>query len=147
MLTVPSVHSLTRRSLAAVQARPNLDFVQCDLFSRDAAAALAACRADAAACVAVGMHLCGALSPRLLTLAARSPAVDAVVVCPCCLKGSLKEHVRAEARRDGREHYAVLVDTLASLARDECGDGGGRVSVEWDGEMLSPRNALVSLCA
>ena len=40
------------------------------------------------ATIAIGMHLCGALSPRLLALASHIDSIDAVAVVPCCLKGT-----------------------------------------------------------
>ena len=111
------------------------------------------------------------MAPRLLTLSARCRAIDAAVVCPCCLKGSLKEEVRREAARAGgdavvAQHYPLLMHKLADLVREEGADGGvqekgtdGRgleegadadggggvmsVSLSWDAEMLSPKNGFV----
>ena len=90
--------------LSHVQAQDNLEFVQLDLFSHEAAAILhelaaappvaadapAVTRATAegrGVAVAVGMHLCGALAPRLVSLAARLDRIAAFSICPCCLKG------------------------------------------------------------
>ena len=156
--------------LGHCRAVDNLRFEQVDLFARDAADALTACARGGRGCIAIGMHLCGALAPRLLTLAARCQAVDAAVVCPCCLKGSLKEEVRREAARAGgdavAQHYPVLMQKLAELVQEEGADadgsdpspnglvleeggdedGGGRVmsvSLAWDAEMLSPKNGFV----
>lgn len=38
----------------------------------------------------VGMHLCGALSPRLIDLVVAVESIDAMVLCPCCLKVDLR---------------------------------------------------------
>jgi hypothetical protein len=42
--------------------------------------------------LAFGMHLCGALSPRLLSLGAHLECISAFSVCPCCIKGSLGDY-------------------------------------------------------
>lgn len=45
------------------------------------------------------MHLCGALSPRFISLAANLERVDAFMLCPCCLKGSLGHMVKRNAKQ------------------------------------------------
>mmetsp|Transcript_10353 Transcript_10353/g.30894 ORF Transcript_10353/g.30894 Transcript_10353/m.30894 type:complete len:156 (+) Transcript_10353:238-705(+) len=55
--------------LSHLRARPNLSFRHVDLFSADTPAVLREEAAGASYVVAVGMHLCGALSPRLIDLA------------------------------------------------------------------------------
>ena len=99
------------------------------------------------------MHLCGALSPRLLTLCLRTAEVDAALLCPCCLKG--KEEVRRGTAYDPARYYTILLEHSSALARDEAGDGDAagshreereqsvRVSVAWDTQMLSPKNGFV----
>ena len=54
--------------------------------------------------------------------------------------------MRREAAYDEGQHYVVLLERLAALARDEAGHGtgsGGGVSVAVDGAMLSPKNGFV----
>lgn len=130
--------------LRHVAARPNVSFVQIDLFSAEAEGALSRAAAGGGACVAIGTHLCGALSPRLIDLSLRLAAINALVLSPCCLRGSLGAKVTRTARaaataptpalhiaetavrrtRDGGhqgEAYVVLVAVLAALCRDELG--------------------------
>ncbi len=139
--------------MAHVARRPTMSFVQLDLFAADAlgkieaavaaaapndaaigddaAAAVGTTTAAAAAAastrprcvIAVGTHLCGSLSPRLIDVALRLPAVDALVLSPCCLRGALGAQIKSEARRgwpgvhDGAYH--LLAATLAALCRAE----------------------------
>ena len=138
--------------LSHVCHRPNLQFVELDLFSREAGSVLRALGAGARAgdddaergcCIAVGMHLCGALSPRLLALASHVDSIDAFAVCPCCLKGSIGDHVKRVARSSGVPNYDVLLETLRALCERELEDRGV-VWVERDVEMITPRDGLVS---
>ena len=66
-----------------------------------------------------GMHLCGALSPRLIALASSIERVDAFAVCPCCIKGSLGHLVKRTARQLGRSNYEVLVEALGDMCARE----------------------------
>ena len=87
----------------------------------------------------------------------RSEAIDGLVLCPCCLKGSLKEEVRRRTAYDPGQYYAALLEHLSALARDEAGDSdaagshreereqGVRVSIAWDAQMLSPKNGFVRM--
>jgi hypothetical protein len=98
--------------LSHVAARPNLTFEPLDLFSDDApfvverlaragpttSTAEVFSSTGKGGCVVMGMHLCGALSPRLATVCCRLPCVDALIVCPCCLKGGLGGFVQREAK-------------------------------------------------
>ena len=63
--------------LAHVSERANLDFIELDLFAKNAAAVLSDASAGAGTCVVLGVHLCGALSPRLITLCAHVDGIDA----------------------------------------------------------------------
>jgi tRNA pseudouridine(38-40) synthase len=158
--------------LTHVAARANLRFVELDLFSPEAAALLheladgdadggsspsalasAPALADASApasasafraTIAMGMHLCGALSPRLLALAAHLDAIDAVAICPCCLKGSLGDYVKKQSRAAKRDNYDVLLDTLQSLLERDLGPRGRALDVRRDSSLLSPRNGFIS---
>ena len=133
--------------LAHVAARPQMSFAQLDLFSAEALGVLDA--AAAATCarhtVAIGTHLCGALSPRLLDLAIRAQAIHALVLSPCCLRGALGAGVAraAKAAWPGCENgpYHVLVATLAALGQSEAHQAS--VAVEYDDAVLSPKNAFV----
>ena len=157
--------------LTHVARQGNLAFVEADLFSREAGALLhelATRRAapnallgepdgtlpppgeddaiDApgfSATVVIGMHLCGALSPRLLALCAQLDAVDAVAVCPCCLKGSLGDYVKKSSKAEGRSSYDVLLETLHFITSREL-DTRGEACIRWNPDMLSPRNGFVS---
>ena len=87
-----------RMDLSHVAKRPNLRFAQVDLFASSAVGILEAESRGCERVIAVGMHLCGALSPRLVALFAHVEAIDGVVLCPCCLKGSLGSAVKEEAK-------------------------------------------------
>jgi len=93
--------------------------------------------------LAFGMHLCGALSPRLLSLGAHLECISAFSVCPCCIKGSLGDYVKRTARAAQRPNYDTLLETLHTLCERELG-GRGDVVVRRDQLMLSPRNGFIS---
>lgn len=151
--------------LGHVARRPNLRFEQLDLFGSAARAALDAAAQGGACCVAIGTHLCGALSPRLLDLARRVPRIDGLVLSPCCLRGALGAKIGKAGRARRVDPYRLLVDVLAALAvddeaqlahgsqslgRGEDGDGGDAarppsVSVVWDAAVLSPKHAFIIL--
>ena len=102
-LTSAATHTRLRpttpvQDLAHVAALPRLSFTQLDIFSPDAAQTLEAAASGAAVCVAVGTHLCGALSPRLVDLFCSTKRIDALVLVPCCLKGKLGSDVMRAAR-------------------------------------------------
>ena len=128
--------------LTHVSERPNLDFIELDLFAKNAAAVLSDASAGAGTCVVLGVHLCGALSPRLITLCAHVDGIDAFGVSPCCIKGTLGEHVKRSAKELGRPNYDVILETLAEMADREL-DGRGGVQLRRDDDMLSPRNGFV----
>lgn len=155
----------TEMDLCHVAGRRGLSFEPLDLFSSRAASQLRRLARAAAAdgmplCVAVGMHLCGQLAPRLLSLAAAVPEIAAVAVCPCCLKGSLGQEVKRRARLSGEAHGRVLVEALAehagreaaaaalaasTMCRSSSTSAEARVDVRFDDAMLSPRNGFVSV--
>ena len=120
------------------------------------------------AVVAIGTHLCGALSPRLIDVTLRLPAIHALILSPCCLKGSLGASIARVAKEAKPEvvdgPYHLLVASLAELTRGEmrrnaassadevqcepCEEGeedggGGSVTIEYDAEVLSPKNAFI----
>ena len=142
-----------------VAAQPNLHFSELDIFSRDAAAAMHELAGagtardddrpqggvvdDGEVCIAVGMHLCGALSPRLIALCAHLESVRAFALSPCCIKGSLGDLVKRASRSSGRDNYQVLLETLEALCVSEV-NGRAAVSLRRDEQMASPRNGFVS---
>ena len=105
--------------LSHVAARPNLTFQQLDLFDPSAKRTVQAIAAQSAACIAIGTHLCGALSPRLIDIAASVREIDGLVLSPCCLKGALGSQITKQAKRRGVQPYPLAVSTLAELCRRE----------------------------
>ncbi|KAL1521126.1 hypothetical protein AB1Y20_022680 [Prymnesium parvum] len=144
---------------------PRLDFVLLDLFSREAPAILHERLEGSTVGVAVGTHLCGALSSRFISLAASLEGIDAFTLCPCCLKGSLGHQVKRRAKQLGRSNYDVLVESLAEVCVHElqtavCDDVAARswkrerwhalenrdvLRLSSDPEMLSPKNSFISI--
>ena len=90
--------------LAHVAARPNMCFTQLDLFSAAALRQLADAAATARprAAVAIGTHLCGAMSPRLIDLALRLPAAG------LALGGAFAAYTRGS----DEEYRSVAEDSL-----------------------------------
>lgn len=76
-------------------------------------------KASRGARVLVGTHLCGALSPRLIDLAFGVREMDAMILCPCCIKGRLGTDCRVEAKRRRCDPYVVLCETLRAFCRRE----------------------------
>lgn len=107
--------------LAHVAARRTLAFRQLDLFAADACNALrdAAEAEGARVAIAIGTHLCGALSPRLLDLALRVPSIHGLVLSPCCLRGALGAKIGKAGKMRKLDPYVILVDTLAALCREQ----------------------------
>ena len=117
----------------------------------------------AAVCIAVGMHLCGPLSPRLIDVAFAVDAIDALLLYPCCLKGGHGKAVALSAKERGCDPYALLIETLRAICEREIAgerapgapgapdddEGAGappsRLQVVLDTEMLSPRNVFLAL--
>jgi hypothetical protein len=69
--------------------------------------------------VLLGMHLCGALSPRLIDLAFGLDDVDGLVLCPCCVKGGLGGACRRAAKARKVSPYVVLCETLRRVCEEE----------------------------
>lgn len=130
--------------LSHVAALHNVRFVELDIFSREAEPTLRGAVARASTCVvAVGMHLCGNLSPRLAVLAGRLSFVHGLVLCPCCIKGSLGEVVKRRARVEKRPNYDVLAEMLSAVCQSEF-PADALVCLDEDHSMLSPRNSLIT---
>ena len=62
----------------------------------------------------VGVHLCGQLSPRAVELFAAAPALDALLLVPCCLDKRFDATLKVEARA-ARDPYDAKVEQLAAL--------------------------------
>ena len=172
--------------LSHVREVPNLRFRHVDLFGEsvveavleECAEADAEAKAEAEATaeaeaerkasrgarVLVGTHLCGALSPRLIDLAFGVREMDAMILCPCCIKGRLGTDCRVEAKRRGCDPYVVLCETLRAFCRRELrrveaeeaeGDKNravgyeaptrGVVLAEADPGVLSPVNCFITV--
>ena len=108
----------------------------------------------------------------MASFGARLEALSAVTVCPCCIKGSLGDHVKRTARASGRPNYDLLLETLLKLGEREVAEAaeaqvigaadGARdalsaqsygqaqshasFSLRRDAMMVSPRNGFVSIC-
>lgn len=104
-----------------VDVVPNLRFVAADIMHGSFAATLASelCSAapctQAHLCVAVGMHLCGALSPRAIDLYASLEGIDALVLVPCCLDKRFDGQLKLEARQLRIDPYEAKVRQLRGL--------------------------------
>ena len=130
--------------LSHVAARPNLAFLRADLYAASTVAAIAAEARAARACVVTGMHLCGALSPKLIDIAVAVEDVDALVLCPCCLKGAHGAAVARAAEERGTDAYDTLMETLQAICeREVAGVPGVSLRVVRDEHMISPRNCFL----
>ena len=149
--------------LAHVAVRPNVSFTQLDLFAAPAVDQLHAAAAATSArhVIAIGTHLCGALSPRLVDIAIRAPIIDALILSPCCLRGALGATVARTAKSGWPgapdAPYRLLVETLATLCRSQVEANAkgiatsdiseptkdAVVEVVYDEEVLSPKNAFI----
>ena len=126
--------------LSHVAGRENVRFWHCDLFGDSAVRAIRETietenREDADFSlkknaipptpprrrfrVLLGMHLCGALSPRLIDLAFGLDDVDGLVLCPCCVKGGLGGACRRAAKARKVSPYVVLCETLRRVCEEE----------------------------
>lgn len=122
--------------LSHVAGRENVRFWHCDLFGDSAVRAIRETietenREDAETSlftktpprrrfrVLLGMHLCGALSPRLIDLAFGLDDVDGLVLCPCCVKGGLGGACRRAAKARMVSPYVVLCETLRRVCEEE----------------------------
>ena len=166
--------------LSHVAAKGNVRFAHCDLYGDSAVRAIREtiededreddARDDVAEDekkktphprrfrVLLGMHLCGALSPRLIDLAFGLDEVDGLVLCPCCVKGGLGGACRRAAKERNVSPYVVLCETFRRLCEEEtrtrrktkgfCGDADAReedarVVARADEDVLSPVNGFI----
>lgn len=108
----------------------NLTFVRADImsakFESELAAALGTAEAAASAdsrgetrrpCVAVGMHLCGLLSPRAVELFGATALLDVLVLVPCCLDKRTDSVLKAQARQRGVDPYDAKIEELQVMLR------------------------------
>ena len=97
--------------------------------------------------VMVGTHLCGSLSPRLISVFRDCGEVDVVLLSPCCLKGWLGKQVQNNAAQQQRVHYEVLCEELAAMLQPEQVVSGPNTCVktwiEFDVNVLSPKNGFI----
>jgi hypothetical protein len=118
--------------LSHVAAKDNVRFEHCDLYGDSAVRAIRETiededRSDQKTFgpkkrryrVLLGMHLCGALSPRLIDLAFGLDEVDGLVLCPCCVKGGLGGDCRRAAKQRNVSPYVVLCETFRRLCEEE----------------------------
>ena len=129
-----------KMNMAHVDTRAQLTYHASDLHS-DACAhmlsrTLAAAReADPrACCVAVGVHLCGHLSPRAIHLFGSNPTLDTLLLVPCCLHKRDDVFLKAEAKRLGQDPHELKTMQLCRQLETICGPAGG-VSVVRDASM------------
>lgn len=81
--------------------------------SRQAAPSVAGPR-----CVAVGMHLCGMLSPCAIDLFAATPSLEALILVPCCLDKRVDGALKFEAKQQGIDPYEAKVRQLSEMLQD-----------------------------
>jgi hypothetical protein len=118
--------------LSHVAAKDNVLFSHCDLYGDSAVRAIRETIEDEDRSdqktqkplkrryrVLLGMHLCGALSPRLIDLAFGLDEVDGLVLCPCCVKGGLGGDCRRAAKQRNVSPYVVLCETFRRLCEEE----------------------------
>ena len=96
------------------------------------------------------MHLCGALSPRLIDLAFGLDEIRGLVLCPCCVKGTLGRDCVRSGKERGVGAYVVLCETFRALCeREICiiggRRGGGFVRVAADEDVMSPVNCFITV--
>lgn len=122
----------------------NVEFKRLDLFSTQCIDVIQEAAQNADWACAFGMHLCGALSPRLIAIFGCIPEICGLVLSPCCLKGYLGKQCQQRAREQGKDPYAVLCLELLAMARatgvaESC-------ALLFDSQVLSAKNGfLISL--
>eukprot|EP00658_Telonema_sp_P-2_P001991 TRINITY_DN10748_c0_g3_i1.p2 TRINITY_DN10748_c0_g3~~TRINITY_DN10748_c0_g3_i1.p2 ORF type:complete len:155 (-),score=42.90 TRINITY_DN10748_c0_g3_i1:88-552(-) len=123
-------------NLSHVAALPNCEFHYADLFKPQVEELLLTAAGSGKNVVLLGTHLCGMLAPRLVALYNQVERVSAMLVCPCCLKGSLGFKVKTRAREEGRDYHQVLCETLQSMV-------AGSAELVVDKEMKSVKNVFI----
>jgi len=120
--------------LTHLRCRPNLEFRLVDVFTGTFPATVAQSLQGAAWGAVVGTHLCGALSPRLISVFRRClGSVHCLVLSPCCLKGWGGKEAQKRAKARGVDAYVQLCEDLCGLVT--CSDVMGAPAVG-EGETL-----------
>ena len=144
-LPIIAVDNNAKIDLEHISAIPNLTFLQADVMAASFGAALATALASALAsardsaagvagggagcadalsaglqptrssCIALGMHLCGPLSPRAIELFAGCDALSSLVLVPCCLDRRTDGPLKMQARELGVDPYECKVRQLTGL--------------------------------
>ncbi|KAJ1451338.1 hypothetical protein M885DRAFT_529940 [Pelagophyceae sp. CCMP2097] len=140
------IDSNAEMRLDHVETRSNVDFLELDLFDKSAARVLRGISTGFT--IAAGMHLCGSLSPRLVSLAAHVSEIQGLILSPCCLKAALGDFIKRKSAQTQKRAYDVLLETLADIATRELSRAGhcdAEVDFFLDGGILSPTNGLLTL--
>ena len=127
------------------EALPNLRFVRADIMASefggaleneldaatrgvaaghaaDASNGIAVSSASRSSCVALGMHLCGRLSPRAIEIFGNSEALSALVLVPCCLDKRDDALLKARARELRIDPYEAKIEELSKMLADAPAD-------------------------
>lgn len=98
-VTAPEFAARLGELVAQAAAKPPVPPNWAARAAADAAAAPRTAGEPPSLCVALGVHLCGALSPCAIELFGAMPALDALVLVPCCLdRRGADNELRARAR-------------------------------------------------
>jgi len=81
---------------------PNLTFLRADIMKESFVDVLhTALDGHGTSCVALGMHLCGLLSPRAIQLFEAIPCLTSLLLVPCCLDKRTDGPLKMQARLEG----------------------------------------------
>ena len=112
--------------LKHVRSRKNVSFVHCDLYGDSTVQAIRetieredAIEREPRVRLLLGMHLCGALSPRLIDLTFGIEQIHGMVLCPCCVKGKLGGDCARAAKTRHVQPYVILCETFRNLCEKE----------------------------
>ena len=114
---VVALDANTEMDLAHFRACQNISFRLVDVFSSVFPALVVQTLAGADWAALVGTHLCGALSPRLVSVFRRCLlSVHCMVLSPCCFKGWGGKDAQKRAKVRGVDAYLQLCEDLCGLA-------------------------------
>ena len=114
-----------------------LQFYNMDIFTPKLPQLLKQHTSSSRITILIGTHLCGSLSPRLISVFRDCAEVDWLLLAPCCLKGWLGKQVQKRAKELGRQHYSVLCEELGGMV------GSESTIVHYDDQVLSPKNGYI----